>query len=61
MRCCDTGPSGIQHLLFLLFLALILLGGSSSTLALNTARSSTTIRRSESKVDVLLGVETDDE
>ena len=48
-------------LLFLLVTALLLLGSSSGTLALDTARASTTVGGGEGKVNVLLGVETDDE
>ena len=50
-----------EYLLFLLLVAAVLLGSSSSTLSLDTSRTSTTVRRSEGKVDVLLGVETNDE
>ena len=45
----------------ILLLVLLALGGSSSTLALDTASTATTVWRSESEVDVLLGVETDNE
>jgi len=48
--------------LFLLFLtAFLLLRSSCSTLALDAARTSTTVRRGKSEVDVLLRVETNDE
>ena len=48
-------------LLVLLVATLLLLGSSSSALALDTAGAATTVWRGEGKVDVLLGVETDDE
>ena len=48
-------------LLFLLLVtALLLLGSGSSTLTLNATGATSTIRRSESKVNVFLRVETDD-
>ena len=49
------------HLLLLLIVTGILLGGGGSTLALDTAGASTTVGRGEGKVNVLLGVETNDE
>ena len=52
----------LQRLLLVLLLAtLLLLGGSSSALALDTASTASTVWRGEGKVDVLLGVEADDE
>ena len=54
----------LQHLLVVLGLlvaTILLLGGSGSALALDTAGAASAVWRSESKVDVLLGVETDDE
>ena len=51
-----------SNLLFLLLIStFLLLGSSSSALALYATRASTTVWRGESKVDVLLGVETNDE
>lgn len=50
-----------KGLLLILLLAVLLLGGSGGTLALNTTRATTTVGRGECKVDVLLGVETNDE
>jgi hypothetical protein len=44
----------------LLFI-LVALGSSSGTLALDTARTTTTIMSGKREVDVLLGVETNDE
>lgn len=52
---------GASDLLFLLFFTIILLGGRSSTLALDTARTSSTIRRCQGEVNVFLRVETDNE
>ena len=52
----------LQHLLLVLLVAaLLLLGSSSSALALDTAGTATTVWRCEGEVDVLLGVETDNE
>lgn len=51
----------VKHLLFLLFSLLVLLRCSLGALALDTARTTTAIWRGERKVDVLLGVETNDE
>jgi hypothetical protein len=48
-------------LLLLLITTFLLLGSSSSALALYTARASTTVWRGKRKVDVFLGVETNDE
>lgn len=48
-------------LLILVITALLLLGSGSSALALDTARASTTVRRGESEVNMLLGVKTNDE
>ena len=48
-------------LLVLLVATLLLLGSRGLTLALDTAGTTTTVWRSERKVDVFLGVETDDE
>jgi hypothetical protein len=51
-----------NHLLVILLVITILLGlGSLGLLPANTARTSTTEWRAEGKVNVLLGVETDDE
>jgi len=52
-----------NHLLLLLLIStvIILLLGSLSLLPLDTTRASTSKWRSESKVNVLLGVETNDE
>jgi len=49
-----------QHLLLIL-LVVVTLGGGGSALALDTARASTTVGRGKSEVDVLLGVEADNE
>ena len=51
----------VGRLLLLLVTALLLLRGSSSALALDATRAATTVGRVEGKVDVLLGVEADDE
>jgi len=49
-------------LLFLVLITLLfLLGGSSSTLALDATRAASSVGRSKCKVNVLLGVETNDE
>ena len=48
-------------LLVLLVATLLLLGGGSSTLALDTAGAAATVWRGKREVDVLLGVETDNE
>lgn len=48
-------------LLLLLFLALVLLLGGLGLLSADTARAPTTERRGQREVDVLLGVETDNE
>ena len=48
-------------LLVLLVATLLLLGSRGLTLALDTAGTATAVWRSERKVDVFLGVETDDE
>ena len=48
-------------LLILLTVALLLLGGGSSTLALNATSAASAVWRSESEVNVLLGVETNNE
>ena len=48
-------------LLLLLIATFFLLGGSSSTFALDAARTATTIRRSQSEIDVFLRIKTDDE
>ena len=51
-----------MRLLLLLFVSTLLaLGGSGSTLALDTTGAATTIGRLERKVDVFLGVESDNE
>lgn len=51
----------VKSLLLILLITVLLLGGGGGTLALNTTRAATTVGRSERKVDVLLGVETNDE
>ena len=48
-------------LLVLLVATLLLLGSSGHPLALDATRAATTVWRGERKVDVLLGVQTDDE
>lgn len=48
-------------LLVLLCIAVLLLGSSSSTLALDATSAATTVWRSKGKVDVLLGVKTNNE
>ena len=48
-------------LLVLLVATLLLLGSSSSALALDATGAASTVGRGESKVDVLLRVETDNE
>jgi hypothetical protein len=48
-------------LFFLLVTALFPLSSGSSTLPLDTTRASSTVRRSEGKVDVFLRVQTNDE
>lgn len=48
-------------LLVLLVATLLLLGSSGHALALDTAGASTAVWRGEGEVDVLLGVQTDDE
>ena len=48
-------------LVVLLLVAVLLLGGSGGTLALDATGAATTVGRVEGKVDVLLGVEADDE
>ena len=48
-------------LLVLVVATLLLLGSSSHALALDTASAATTVGRGERKVDVFLGVQTDDE
>lgn len=48
-------------ILFLVVATILLLGSSSSTLALDATRASSSVWRSESKVDVFLRVKTDDE
>ena len=50
----------VKHLLLILLITVLLLGGSGSTLALDTTGAATSVWRSEREVDVLLGVETDD-
>ena len=55
-------PDEIQtFLLVVLIVASRLVGSSSSTLPLDTARTSTTVGGGEREVNVLLGVETDNE
>lgn len=50
-----------MRLLFLLLITtLLLLGCSSGALALDTTRTTSTVRRCKSKVNVFLRVETDD-
>ena len=51
----------MDDLLLLLLFTIILLSGSSSTLALDTARTTSTVWRCQGKVNMFLGVETDDE
>ena len=51
----------VRLLLVLLVATLLLLGSSSSALALDTASTASTVGGGEGKVDVLLGVETNDE
>ena len=51
----------VGRLLLLLVAALLLLRGSSSALALDATRAATAVWRGEREVDVLLGVETNDE
>lgn len=52
----------MTKLLFLLIVTtLLLLGSGCSTLTLDAARAASAIGRSESEVNVFLGVETDDE
>ena len=51
----------VQLLLVLVAVAVLLLGSGSSTLALDTTGAASAVRRSEGKVNVLLGVETDNE
>jgi hypothetical protein len=48
-------------LFFLIVTTLLLLGGSSSTLALDATRAASTVGRCQGKVNVFLGIETDDE
>jgi hypothetical protein len=51
----------MKSLLFLLLVStFLLLGSSGSALTLYATRTSTTVWRGESKVNVLLGVETND-
>ena len=50
-----------DDLLFFLLFAIILLSGSGSTLALDTARTASTIRRRQGEVNMFLGVKTNDE
>jgi hypothetical protein len=53
--------TSLQNLLLVFLVAtLFLLGGSSSTLALDATRTASTIWRGESEIDVLLRVETND-
>ena len=51
----------VRLLFFFLVSTLLTLGGSGGTLALDTSRAATTIGRFERKVDVFLGVESDNE
>ena len=52
----------VVPLLFFLFVSTLLaLGSSGSTLALDTTRTATTVGGGERKVDVFLGVESDNE
>ena len=48
-------------LVVLLLVAVLLLGSSGGTLALDATGAATTVGRVEGEVDVLLGVEADDE
>lgn len=58
MEMSEQNRRADRSLFLLLFTTLLLLSSSSSALALNTTRTSTTIRRSKSEVDVLLRVKT---
>jgi hypothetical protein len=53
--------AGAKNLLLLLLFTIILLSSCSSALALDTARTATTIWRGQGEVDVFLRVETNDE
>jgi len=55
----DKENNAVGLLLFLLT-TLLLLGGGGGALAFDTTRASSTIGRGEGKVDVPLGIETDD-
>lgn len=57
----DDNLEAIRLLVIIITALITLSGGSSSTLALDATRATTTVRRGESKVNVFLGVETDDE
>lgn len=51
----------VYLLLFLVVSAFLAFGGGGGTLALDTTRAPTTVRRGEREVDVFLGIESDDE
>lgn len=57
----DMHQLSLMHLLLLLLLALSAIGGSLGLLSADTAGTARAEGRVESKVNVLLGVETDDE
>jgi hypothetical protein len=62
MGIIDDIDERTNNLLFLLLVStFLLLGSSGSALTLYATRASTTVWRGESKVNVLLGVETNDE
>ena len=52
---------GVGRLLLFLVATLLLLGGSGSALALDTTGATSAVWRGEGEVDVLLGLETNDE
>ena len=56
-----TGNEVTRLLLVLLVAALLLLGSRGHPLALDATGAASTVRRGEREVDVLLGVETDNE
>ena len=61
MRASCNARSNLFLILFSLVAAVTLLGSSLGLLPLDATGAATTKWRSESKVNVLLGVETDDE